>query len=179
MVGQNIYELRKNKKLSQEDIAEKINVTRQTISNWENGQTIPDLYQAKALAEVLNVSIDDLFEIKDTQDEKVNSNIEENENSNIESVDVSRIWNEIKLHFLDEFSQTSYELWVKPLEVAMLNGTEFILYSDEEIIANVLNNVYINYFVELIQKYYSKDIKTVKVVYKSSIDYSSIVDYEI
>lgn len=179
MVGQNIYELRKNKKLSQEDIAEKINVTRQTISNWENGQTIPDLYQAKALAEVLNVSIDDLFEIKDNQDETVAISTEKNDNSNIESVDVSKIWNEIKIHIKDEFSVTSYNLWFEPLVTAELKENEFILYSDEEIIAKVLNNVYKKELMNLIKKYYSKDIKTVKVVYKSSIDYSSIVDYEI
>lgn len=37
MLGENIYKLRKTKKLSQEQLAEKINVTRQTISNWELG----------------------------------------------------------------------------------------------------------------------------------------------
>lgn len=37
IIGKNIYELRKKRKLSQEEIAEKINVTRQTVSNWETG----------------------------------------------------------------------------------------------------------------------------------------------
>lgn len=36
-LGNKLIELRKSKKLSQEELAEKINVSRQTISNWENG----------------------------------------------------------------------------------------------------------------------------------------------
>ena len=42
-LGNNIQTLRKRKGLSQEKLAEKINVTRQTISNWENGKSYPDL----------------------------------------------------------------------------------------------------------------------------------------
>ena len=42
MLGENIYNLRKENKLSQEQLAEKINVTRQTISNWELGETSPN-----------------------------------------------------------------------------------------------------------------------------------------
>lgn len=59
-LGNKILELRKEKRLSQEQLAEKINITRQTISNWELGETSPDLNQAKELAKVLNVSLDEL-----------------------------------------------------------------------------------------------------------------------
>lgn len=59
-LGNKILELRKEKRLSQEQLAEKINVTRQTISNWELGETSPDLNQAKELAKVLNISLDEL-----------------------------------------------------------------------------------------------------------------------
>ena len=58
-LGNKILELRKEKRLSQEQLAEKINVTRQTISNWELGETSPDLNQAKELAKVLNISLDE------------------------------------------------------------------------------------------------------------------------
>ena len=49
-LGKKIFELRKNKHLSQEQVAEKLHVTRQTVSNWELGETSPDLNQAKELA---------------------------------------------------------------------------------------------------------------------------------
>jgi len=59
-LGNNIYHLRKEKGLSQEKLAEKINVTRQTISNWELGETSPNPEQLILLSKVLQKSIDEL-----------------------------------------------------------------------------------------------------------------------
>lgn len=61
MLGENIYNLRKQKKLSQEQLAEMIKVTRQTISNWELGSTTPNPDQLKLLSKALNISIDELL----------------------------------------------------------------------------------------------------------------------
>ncbi len=61
-LGQNIYELRKKKGLSQEQLGEKIAVTRQTISNWELGETSPNPEQLKLLSKTLDVSVDDLID---------------------------------------------------------------------------------------------------------------------
>lgn len=61
MLGENIYKLRKDKKITQEQLAEKINVTRQTISNWELGETAPNPEQLKLLSKELNISIDELL----------------------------------------------------------------------------------------------------------------------
>ena len=60
-LGNNIYNLRKEKGLSQEKLAEKINVTRQTISNWELGETSPNPEQLILLSKSLNKSIDELL----------------------------------------------------------------------------------------------------------------------
>ena len=57
-----IYELRKKKNLSQEQLAEKMNVARQTISKWELGETSPDIQQAKKLSKIFNVSLDELVD---------------------------------------------------------------------------------------------------------------------
>ncbi|MBP3596538.1 MAG: helix-turn-helix transcriptional regulator [Clostridia bacterium] len=59
-IGQNIMNLRKSAKLSQEQLAEKMGVTRQTISNWELDESSPDLKQGKKLSKIFNVSLDDL-----------------------------------------------------------------------------------------------------------------------
>ena len=59
-IGQNILNLRKGANLSQEQLAEIIGVTRQTISNWELGESSPDLKQAKDLARFFKISLDDL-----------------------------------------------------------------------------------------------------------------------
>ena len=74
-LGDNILKLRKDCKLSQEQLAEKVDVTRQTISNWELGETSPNPEQLKLLSKSLNVSIDELLnnDIKPVLVEKVNN----------------------------------------------------------------------------------------------------------
>ena len=61
-LGQNILEARKKSGLSQEQLGEKVDVTRQTISNWELDETAPNPEQLKALSKALNVSVDDLID---------------------------------------------------------------------------------------------------------------------
>ena len=59
-LGKQIYELRKKANLSQEQLAEKVGVSRQTISKWELGETVPDIKQAQVLSQVFSVSLDEL-----------------------------------------------------------------------------------------------------------------------
>lgn len=60
MFSDNLIHMRKLKQMTQEDIAEKVGVTRQAVAKWESGETIPDLEKCKTLAEVFGVSLDDL-----------------------------------------------------------------------------------------------------------------------
>ena len=61
-LGENILKFRKKNGLSQEELGEKVNVTRQTISNWELEETTPNSDQLKSLSKALNVSIDELLD---------------------------------------------------------------------------------------------------------------------
>ena len=74
-LGDKILELRKKQGLSQEELGEKIDVTRQTISNWELGETSPNPEQLKLLSKELNISIDELLDndIKSVLEEKVSN----------------------------------------------------------------------------------------------------------
>lgn len=74
-LGNKILELRKKSGLSQEQLGEKVDVTRQTISNWELGETSPNPEQLKLLSNVLQVSIDELLDnnIHNTLVEKVSN----------------------------------------------------------------------------------------------------------
>ena len=74
-LGDKILNLRKKKGLSQEQLGEKIDVTRQTISNWELGETQPNPDQLKLLSKELNISIDELLDndIKSVLEEKVSN----------------------------------------------------------------------------------------------------------
>ena len=60
MFKDNLIQLRKLKRLTQEDIAEKLDVTRQAVAKWESGETMPDIEKSRQLAEILEVSLDDL-----------------------------------------------------------------------------------------------------------------------
>ena len=60
MFRDNLVQMRKLRRLTQEDVAEKVGVTRQAVAKWEAGETVPDLDKCKMLAEILGVSLDDL-----------------------------------------------------------------------------------------------------------------------
>ena len=64
-LGKKIIEMRKNSKLSQEQLAEKLDVTRQTISNWENGKFYPDIDALVKISKFFNISLDDLLKYDD------------------------------------------------------------------------------------------------------------------
>jgi len=59
-ISQNLRQLRTRCRLSQEEVAEKVGVTRQAVAKWENGETLPDILNCDALAELFDVSLDEL-----------------------------------------------------------------------------------------------------------------------
>lgn len=60
MFKDNMLQLRKLHNLTQEDVAEKVGVSRQAVAKWESGETMPDLEKSRLLAETFGVSLDDL-----------------------------------------------------------------------------------------------------------------------
>lgn len=65
----NLIELRKYHDFSQEELADRISVSRQTLSKYETGESLPDIEKCKLLADVFGVSIDDLISYnKDKQE---------------------------------------------------------------------------------------------------------------
>lgn len=60
MFRDNLIQMRKMRQMTQEDLAEKVGVTRQSVAKWESGESVPDLNKCRALAEVFGVSLDDL-----------------------------------------------------------------------------------------------------------------------
>ncbi len=82
-LGNSLFHARKKCGLSQEDVAEKLGVSRQTVSKWETDETLPDIIQSKKMAVLYNMSLDELIEfdidVKEIQDiiEKTNERVEE------------------------------------------------------------------------------------------------------
>ena len=61
-LGSNLYQARKKAGLSQEGVAERLGVSRQTISKWETGETLPDIRQSKRLAVLYKLTLDELID---------------------------------------------------------------------------------------------------------------------
>ena len=61
-LGSSLYHARKKSGLSQESVAEKLGVSRQTISKWETDETLPDIRQSKGLAVLYHMTLDELIE---------------------------------------------------------------------------------------------------------------------
>ena len=71
MFKDNLVELRKIHDLSQEELADKIGVSRQTLSKYETGESLPDIEKCKLLADVFGVSIDDLLNYDSNSNESM------------------------------------------------------------------------------------------------------------
>ena len=67
MISDNLYSLRKLHQLTQEEVSERVGVSRQALAKWESGETMPDIEKCVLLAELYNVTLDDL--VNYTKDE--------------------------------------------------------------------------------------------------------------
>lgn len=59
----NLFKARKRSGLSQEEVAKKLGVSRQTVSKWENGETLPGILQSKKLSSLYHMARDDFFDL--------------------------------------------------------------------------------------------------------------------
>ena len=81
MLNENMKALRKNKGLTQEELANRLNVVRQTVSKWENGLSVPDAEMLQKIADVLESDVSQLL----------GAPIQQNENTDVIAEQLSRI----------------------------------------------------------------------------------------
>lgn len=76
--GSMIAELRKKQGMTQAELAEKLGITDKAVSKWERDLSFPDVNTIPKLAEIFNVTVDELMQVKtDTKDDTTNKNISE------------------------------------------------------------------------------------------------------
>lgn len=95
-LGEKIQQLRKSRGMSQEQLAEKINVSRQSISKWELNDSIPDLNKIVMLSELFSISIDELIKENSSyrqsiETESINCNENRKKNSFKSEDDVNQV----------------------------------------------------------------------------------------
>ena len=99
MVGENLKTLRKNKGVTQEELAARLNVVRQTVSKWEKGQSVPDAEMLAKLAEIFDVPVSQLLGSRIEPDAQPDALAEQlariNEQLVIKNRRAKRIWTAI------------------------------------------------------------------------------------
>ena len=97
-LGETIYRLRTEKNLSQGDLAELLEVSRQSVSKWENDSAVPDLAKIVKLSEVFEVSLDELVKGENTSQKKDKTQSQETQQAPepLQRVEVSAVEQEIK-----------------------------------------------------------------------------------
>ena len=85
MLSERIYKFRRKSGLSQEQLAEKIGVSRQAISKWESGTSTPELEKLLALCECFNITLDELVrdEVSAEGKNEESQKLKENKGSNL------------------------------------------------------------------------------------------------
>ncbi len=74
-ICERLKEARKNRGMSQEEVAERVLVSRVTVSSWENGKTLPDIASLISLSDLYNISLDELVKGDSKMTEKVKKDV--------------------------------------------------------------------------------------------------------
>ena len=117
-LGSSLYHARKKSGLSQENVAEKLGVCRQTISKWETGETLPDIRQSKGLAMLYHMTLDDLIEY-DFDEEQARQMIDSVSDEAQARIDWNKVWSK-KYPVLATYHQTVHVANYAPVLQEML-----------------------------------------------------------
>lgn len=90
-LGNSLFNARKKSGLSQEDVAEKLGVSRQTISKWETDETLPDIRQSKKLAVLYHLTLDELIDF-DADVKEIEDMIEKTSEETQKKIDWTKVW---------------------------------------------------------------------------------------
>ena len=110
-LGENLFQARKRKGLSQEAVAEKLGVSRQTISKWETDETLPDIRQAKKLAVLYGLTMDELIEF-DADVQEIQEVINKTTQETVDKINWTKMWAEkypVLARYQDEVDVAYYE----------------------------------------------------------------------
>lgn len=111
-LGNCFFHARKRCGLSQEEVAEKLGVSRQTISKWETDETLPDICQSKKMALLYHVSLDELISF-DADVKEIEQIIERTNEKKEEKMDWTSLWGKkypILLRYQNEVDTSDYEI---------------------------------------------------------------------
>ncbi len=90
-LGNSLYNARKKSGMSQQEVAEKLGVSRQTISKWELDETLPDIRQSKRLSNLYHLTLDELIDF-DIDIKEIQDAIDRTSDEVSEKIDWTKAW---------------------------------------------------------------------------------------
>jgi len=160
--SENLKKIRKDNNLSQEQLAEKLGVSRQAISKWESGIAYPEMDKIIALCTKFNLNIDDLLH-KDIREVKGEEDVKKNLNKYIDDF-LSFITNTINM-----FSNMNFKSKIKCLfEQFIIGVVLFIIFALISIIATDLLSGFFGLIPDKIYFTFSSIINLIYVVFATS-----------
>lgn len=148
MISEKIRELRKKAGLSQEELAEKIDVSRQSVSKWESAQTVPEMGKLIKLSEIFNVSLDYLISDENQAEDEMPQEIKPSKSKKkiilsvagiivLLSVIVCAFFRYTKDDVIENLSRSVVLLEIYDDENnAIATGSGFFIYDDKTIVTN-------------------------------------------
>lgn len=109
-LGNSLFQARKKKGMSQEEVAEKLGISRQTVSKWETDETLPDIRQSKQLAVLYGLSLDELVDF-DISVKEIQEAIDRTSEKVTEQIDWTKAWGRkypVLLQYQEEVDTASY-----------------------------------------------------------------------
>ena len=116
-LGESLLNARKSKGLTQEAVAEKLGVSRQTVSKWETGETLPDIRQSKRLAVLYGVTLDELIDF-DAGVKEIQEVIDRTTEETSARIDWTKMWSRqypILARYREEADVPRYEAELRRL----------------------------------------------------------------
>lgn len=130
-LGNSLFSARKKSGLSQEEVAEKLGVSRQTISKWELDETLPDIRQSKELSLLYHITLDELVSF-DIEVKEIEGAIEKTSKETQNKIDWTKMWGK-KYPILTTYRQeVKIETYATKLQEMLTHLQQDYDYSSEE-----------------------------------------------
>ena len=143
-LGNSLFHARKKCGLSQEDVAEKLGVSRQTVSKWETDETLPDIRQSKKMAVLYNMSLDELIEF-DIDVKEIQQIIEKTSEQIEEKIDWTSAWGKkypILIQYQNEVNIPKYAIRIDSMVNELMEEYQYSYLDAFLVLKDILGKVW-------------------------------------
>ncbi len=130
-LGNSLFHARKRCGLSQEEVAEKLGVSRQTVSKWETDETVPDIRQAKRMASLYKMSLDELI-VFDIGVQEIQEIIDRSSEETEEKIDWTSAWGKKYPILIQYQKEVNIPNYARRLEIMLNELKEEYRYSEQD-----------------------------------------------